>query len=346
MFIEDSMQQKILGQYFTKKDKWLRPHIKNFIMSSGCDVIYDPYAGDGDLLKLSDIFGIFKAVGLDIDSKKGFDINDSLLNIPKKTNAIIITNPPYLSNYSAKRRNIYDNVKKYFATSEYDDIYLIALEKMLQAQDHVVAIVPETVINSNFKHKHKLGSITIIEENCFDDTETPVCVLCFDGKIKDFSKIKVYKNDKYLNSLGYFEKLRLKPSKIIKISFNDVTGNIALRAVDTTNPDSMIRFMKKAELDYDLSGIKTSSRLITIIKFNKIDNGKLDLFLEECNSILMDYRDRTNDVLLSPFKGNMKNGRRRRRLDYETARAIMEIAYNKIFEGNDLWTISACLSTH
>lgn len=339
------MQKRILGQYFTKKNNWLRSHVKDFVISSGCNVIYDPFAGDGDLLKLSHNFGIAQVFGMDIDMKKEFAVNDSLVNIPTIRNAIIITNPPYLTNYSAKRKNIYDTVEKYFNNSEYDDIYLIALEKMIEAQKYVVAIVPETFINNNFRQKHKLNSITIIEENCFDDTENPVCVLCFDGRIKEFEEIKVYKNDDYLNNLRYFEKSRLRPLKNIRLSFNDATGNIALRAVDTTNPNSMIRFMKINELDYDLASIKISSRLITIINFNRLNDSELDVFLEECNKILLNYRDRTNDVLLSPFKGNMKNGRRRRRLDYETARAIIEIAYNNLYEGDTLWTMSPCSNT-
>ena len=311
-------------------------------MSSDCNAIYDPFAGNGDLLKLYDSFGFAKAIGLDIDPNKEFTVNDSLLNIPTEKDAIIITNPPYLTNYSARRKGIFGSVEKYFNNSEYDDVYLVALEKMLQAQKYVVAIVPETFINSNFKQKHKLNSITIIEENCFDDTETPVCVLCFDGKVKDPAGIKVYKNDEYLNNLGYFEELRLKPSKKVQIAFNDATGSIALRAVDTTNPDSMIRFMKTDELDYDVQDIKVSSRLITIIKLNRLNQSKLDSFLKECNNLLESYRNRTNDVLLSPFKGNMKNGRRRRRLDYETARAIIEMAYNNIIGGDTLWTMSHC----
>jgi len=334
------LKQKILGQYFTKIDKWLKPQILKFIKSAKCSTIYDPFAGDGDLLKLSGVFGFKKTIGLDIDPNKSFELNDSLVNIPKKNNSIIITNPPYLTNYSAKRKGIYEEVAKYFNKSEYDDVYLMALEKMLQAQDNVVAIVPETFINSNFKYKHKLQSITIIEENCFDDTETPVCVLCFDSRTKNLSEVKVYKNDVYLNSLGYFESQRLKPSKNIKIKFNDIRGNIALRAVDTTNPNSMIRFMRKEELDYDLIGIKVSSRLITIINVDRLSATELEKLLKECNDILSEFRNKTFDVLLSPFKGNMKNGRRRRRLDYETARAIIEIAYNKLFEGENLWTMS------
>jgi len=341
------MAKKIVfGQFNTKKNIWLKKHIRKFILGTEATIAYDPFAGDGDLLEAARNIGFQKTAGLDVDKKLAWENNDSLLHIPTVKNSIIITNPPYLTNYSAKRKGIHEEVDKYFSNSEYDDLYLIALEKMIQAQRYVVAIVPETFINSNFKQKHKLSSITIIEENCFDDTETPVCVLCFDGIVKKAGEIKVFKNDEYLNTLEYFEKMRLKPSKNIRMSFNDASGSIALRAVDTTDPNSMIRFMKKDELDYDLNNIKVSSRLITIININRIYHGELDSFLAECNKILMSFRQRTNDVLLSPFKGNMKNGKRRRRLDYETARAMLEMAYNNIYEGDTLWTTSACSNTH
>lgn len=339
------MKKRILGQFFTEKNNWFRKHIKNFILKSNCKIAYDPFAGNGDILQVVNKLTKLKTIGLDIDSIRKFKKNDSLINIPYIKNAIIITNPPYLSNYSAKRKKIYHKVAKYFNNSNYDDLYLIALEKMLLAQKYVVAIVPETFINSSFKDKSKLQSITIIEDNCFNDTENPVCVVCFDGIVKPFKKIKVYKNDDYLNTLGYFENSRLKPNKNLKIIFNDTQGNIALRAVDTTNPKRMISFMKKKELDYNLNGIKISSRLITIVNVKNI-NGQLTNLIEMCNIILKQYRLKTNDVLLSPFKGNMKNGRRRRRLDYETARAIIEQAYNKLNLGEKIWTTSLCLNTH
>src|SRR3990167_3945429 len=49
-----------------------------------------------------------------------------------------------------------------------------ALKKCL-TNDYGVVIIPETFINSSFP-KNRLVSITILEDNPFDDTETPVCV--------------------------------------------------------------------------------------------------------------------------------------------------------------------------
>jgi len=40
--------------------------------------------------------------------------------------------------------------------------------------------------------------------------------------------------------------------------------------------------------------------------------------------------------MLSPFKGNMKNGVRRRRLDFQTCRAIIERAYHTTVAKNNV----------
>lgn len=312
---------------------WLKPQIIEFINKSKCQIAYDPYAGAGDLIKCSDLYGISEIKGLDIDNNLGWEINDSLVHIPHLEDAIIITNPPYLSNYSAARKKVLDDVRQYFDNSKYDDLYLIALDRMLEAQDNVVAIIPETFINSSYAQKNKLSSITILEDNPFEDTDTPVCVVCFDGKSKDYNQISVYKNSELVSNLEHLESLRPITKNNVKIKFNEIAGWLGLRAVDTTNPENMIRFDYKENFDYDWSkGIKVSSRLLSIIEIDipLIDRDK---YILECNNILEKMRLETKDIILSPFKGNMKNGVRRRRLDFYTARAIMEEAYENLYGG-------------
>ncbi len=323
--ISDTKRQ--LGQYYTRQEYWLLPQVISFIKSTNSSIAYDPFAGDGHLLKAVKKLGLNKAVGLDISKNLRWKSNDSLIDVPKLNNSIIITNPPYLTNYSAKRKGIYKSVAKYFEDGKYDDLYQVAIEKCLN-NERGVMIIPETFINSSFP-KNRLSSITILEKNPFEDTENPVCIICFDDKIKSKKDIKIYKNDIYLGNLEYFEKFRLKPQKHIRIKFNDISGKIALRAVDGVNPKAYISFMKKEHLDYDLKGIKHSSRLITLINA-QVDNKYLDVLIHKSNKILKKYRDDTCDILLSPFKGNRKDGIRRRRLDYQTARAILELAYINI----------------
>jgi hypothetical protein len=128
-------KKEALGQYFTKRSVWLTENIKEFIVKSGCSIAYDPVAGSGELLKVASQLG-FNTIGLDIDRSFGWKYNDSLVKIPTIKNAIIITNPPYLFKGSAKRKHLFDQVDKYFSTTKYDDLYLLALERMLDAQDY------------------------------------------------------------------------------------------------------------------------------------------------------------------------------------------------------------------
>jgi len=108
------MKKTILGQYFTKDKLWLKPQVLEFIKKSNCDMTFDPFAGEGYILNVAKKLGFQKIVGLDIDKSLGWQINDSLISIPHIDNkTIIITNPPYLSNYSASRKGIMNKVKKF-----------------------------------------------------------------------------------------------------------------------------------------------------------------------------------------------------------------------------------------
>ena len=322
----------IYGKFFTTETVWLKKHIKQFIAETRTEIAYDPFAGAGDLLRAANNLGYKKIKGLDIDPDLFWEKNDSLLSIPHLDSAIIITNPPYITNYSAARKKVDKGLNKYFQTSKYDDLYLIALDKMLEAQEFVVAIIPETFINSNYKQKNRLYSLTVLEENPFGDTDTPVVVACFDGRVKPLEEIKIYKNDHYVNSLGAIENMRLIPHKDVPMIFNDRNGWLGVRCIDTTRADEMLRFDFKDNIDYDWEkGIKVSSRLLTLIEID-VPEEKKSPFIWECNRILNTVRAETQDIIFSPFKGNMKNGKRRRRLDFLTCRAIIERAYHKTVE--------------
>lgn len=218
-------KKRVLGQYFTKESLWLKPQIIDFINSTRAKTAYDPFAGAGDILNsVINLCSVNSTFGLDIDSNLNWDYNDSLINIPHIDDAIIVTNPPYITNYSAKRKGLYDNLAIYFNMTSYTDLYLLALDRMLDAQDNVVAVIPETFINSNYRNKNRLHSLTILEENPFTDTEVPVLVACFDSLNKSLDKVKVYKNAEYVNTLGQLESMRLVPKGSVNMNFNDKEG--------------------------------------------------------------------------------------------------------------------------
>lgn len=321
-----------LGQFFTKESIWLKPHIKKFIQECSCKIAYDPFAGGGDLLRVAtEQLGFNNTIGLDIDDTLEWTQNDSLLNIPHVDNAIIITNPPYIAKQSASRKKI--DLSKYFLLSKYDDVYLIALDNMLKAQKHVVAIIPESFINSSYMQKNKIYSITVLEDNPFEDTENPVCVVCFDGIEKSFSNVKIYKNESLIGSLEDIRKIRIEPKNNVDITFNTLEGWLGLRAVDSTDDKTIINFDYKENFKYDWeNNIKVSSRHFSLININVPEKLK-PLFINECNLILNEIREKSFDILLTPFKGNTKKGIRRRRLDFRLARAIMELAFHKVCGG-------------
>ena len=150
-----------LGQYFTKDEVWLRPHIKEHIISlmEKYKLCVDPFAGDGHLLNIAKVFG-YETVGHDIDAdickKNGWGVpNDSLMNVIRHKDAFVLTNPPYLAKNSAKRMK--SEMVSYFQPGAIpgieiemlgvlDDLFKFAIEKVLQTYNESIWIVPESGI--------------------------------------------------------------------------------------------------------------------------------------------------------------------------------------------------------
>jgi hypothetical protein len=310
------------AQHFTLGEQWLTKPVKEFIESYCEHGIVDPYAGDCSLRTPLEKMGVKDFIGFDIDEKMVNGVvkhNDSLLSIPS-TKRLLVTNPPFMSKCTATRYG--SRFYKYFESTALTDIYLIALEKCLASHDNVVAIVPETfLLNGNFTDR--LSLIVIVEENIFGNTDCPVLVACFQKDKNPKSKVKIYKNDKYLITLGELHKRDKLPDKKAKITFNEQNGNIGLRGIDGTQSDR-IAFCEPEALNYKRK-MKVSSRLISLVDVPDA-KGKEKELVEACNKILEQYRQDTHDLLMAPFKGNNKSGQRRRRIDYKTARAIIEEA--------------------
>jgi len=313
------------GQFFTTKSSWLLPQIIDFIRECKPEAVVDPFVGLGDLLThVDEIVPQSKRIGYDIEPKGGAICNDSLVEVPVHARSVIVTNPPYLAKHSAKRKRVWKDSAKYYAMGR-NDLYQVALDRCLESCDRVVAIVPETFLNSSYPKNH-LRHVTIVEHDLFHDTDCPVCIVCFDNKQKKLSEIPIYRDEEKLGTLQGFEDVRMRPQKTIKIQFNDPTGTIALRAVDLQDIKKPIQFMRRDEIGYPIEMVKVSSRLVTFLSIPSISEEQVDAVILAANRILEEYRDETCDVVLSPFKGNRKDGRRRRRLDYRTARALLEKA--------------------
>lgn len=316
-----------LGSFYTTKSGWLTPEVcaflENALAQSGGQIL-DPFAGDGHLIetiKSDPILGnqVKQATGFDIQGSN-WPINDSLVAIPNPTRAVIVTNPPYLANHSAKRKGVDLLVAKYFANSTQKNLYRIALENSLASADYVVAIIPETFLLSTFP-KLRLELAVVIQDSLFGDTDAPALVACFTKE--DCADARVFTGNQSIGTLAEILALRESSAPKKKIVFNNPKGRIGLRAVDGSDGESPIAFMPASEFDYSSRKVMVSSRLMTYLDLPDLSDGEIDSIIIRANAALQRVRKDSGDLVLAPFKGNDRNGKRRRRLDYALARKIL-----------------------
>lgn len=324
-----------LGSFYTTNAGWLTSQVKNFLqtaLENSKGVVLDPFAGDGHLLKAIQADNqlgskISKVSGFDIQGQS-WPINDSLVAIPNPDKAVILTNPPYLANHSAKRKGIETLVEKYFNKSTRKNLYQIALENALAVADYVVAIIPETFLLSSFP-KQRLVVAVVIQDALFGDTEAPALVACFGPKGDSIADI--FTGEK---KIGNFEEIfavrNRKPITKHKIVFNDPKGRIGLRAVDGSDGESEICFLLAENFAYPTKSVLVSSRLMTYLEIPELPDKQLEQTINLANTLLASLRVASADLVLAPFKGNDKNGKRRRRLDYALARRILNQAVSSV----------------
>ncbi len=333
--VEIDASKVSLGSFYTTQSGWLTPEVIKFLESALKDskgLLLDPFAGDGHLLEAIKENKalknkVVKAEGFDIQGET-WPINDSLLEIPNPKRAVIVTNPPYLANHSAKRKGVSSLVQKYFERSTQKNLYMIALENCLQSSDYVVAIIPETFLLSTFP-KDRLELAVVIQTDLFGDTDAPALVACFGKQATESAS--VYIGNRLVGKLNEILELRKPkaPTKL-KIIFNEPKGRIGLRAVDGSDGKSPIEFLSAASFDYPAESVVFSSRLMTYLEIPELQDREIPDVIREANRDLNRIRKASGDLVLAPFKGNDRNGKRRRRLDYALARGILNQAVKEI----------------
>jgi hypothetical protein len=316
-----------LGSFYTTKSGWLTPEVRDFLekaLDQSRGYLLDPFAGNGHLLNVVKDDStlqrrIAKANGFDIQGTT-WPINDSLVSIPNPKRAVILTNPPYLANHSAKRKGVSSLVEKYFKRSTQKNLYMIALENALASADYVVAIIPETFLLSSFP-KDRLELAVVIQDSLFGDTDAPALVACFTKE--SCSDARIFTGHEPIGELKQILALRKSTATRQKIVFNEPNGRIGLRAVDGSDGVSPIAFMPASEFSYSNKKVLASSRLMTYLDMPAVSDDKIPEIIKQANTELHEIRKNSGDLVLAPFKGNDKNGRRRRRLDYALARRIL-----------------------
>lgn len=314
------------GQYYTITNPFNLTIFKIWFSNaklSASDKILEPFAGANNIPKLIKETGIENEwVCYDIEPSASpvidihIQVKDTLNNFPTGFK-MAITNPPYLAKNSASRRKL-----KYPINSSYDDLYKIALSKMLDNCDYVAAIIPESFITSNLFRERLYAFISL---NCkmFNDTDCPVCLALF-NKTKT-SDTKMFIGDNYIGQLSGFENIQnalLQFENRHEWKFNDCGGEIGLHGID--NLETRDIYFHYGE-DIDDKDVKSTSR--SIVKISGLpDSVDRHKFIFICNDLLNDYRDVTEDVFLTSFKCLRRDGRYRRRLDFKIAKCILNKA--------------------
>lgn len=333
--IEIDVDKVSRGSFYTTQNGWLTPQVVQFLakaLAESNGQLLDPFAGDGHLLQAVSSHELLsqrvaQSSGFDIEGQT-WPINDSLIAIPNPTKAVILTNPPYLANHSARRKGVLSLVQKYFEVSGENNLYRIAIKNSLAVSDYVVAIIPETFLLSSFP-KDRLELVVVIQDELFGDTEAPAVVACF-GKVSNQDAL-VYKSDRLVGKLSEVLALRTPYAKTkVKIVFNEPNGRIGLRAVDGSDGKSPIEFLAAKDFSYPKSDVLVSSRLMTYLEIPLLEEIQVVEVIDSANTILKDLRVRSADLVLAPFKGNDRNGKRRRRLDYALARRILNEAVSNL----------------
>lgn len=338
-------KKKALGQYFTVNNPFHLSVFKEWfclIPDDDKKIIVEPFAGANNIVKMVNEFldennyRETKWCCYDIDTSHvsivpgcKIENRDTLKSFPQGF-SVAITNPPYLAKNSATRS------KLDFPDTDYDDLYKYCLSVLLRNLDYVAAIIPESFITCDL-FRERLYAVSSLTCNMFVDTECPVCLSLFvpeKTKVENSLEItdyKIYQMDTYIgNSLSILQEssLILSPSdsdNSVIWKFNDKSGNIGIKCIDNTKNPS-IYFLCGDMVDS--KKVSSSSRSLTLVSGLPSDVD-LELFVDDCNKLLNMYRQTTHDIYLTSFKGLRADGKYRRRLDFNTARKILNSVYNR-----------------
>ena len=328
---EELEQKRLNGVFYTISNpfktegfcRWF-----DLIEDKESNIFIEPFAGANNIvLMINEINSNLKWECYDINppNYNNFDDfpvikRDTLNDFPNKYH-VAITNPPYLAKNSATRRGLS------FPETIYDDLYKLSLDVMLQNVDYIAAIVPESFLTQKLFHD-RLHTVISLTCKMFEDTECPVCLALFvPEKTDDF---RIYRQDKFIGNYSELKNdIRLSEYSNIDWKFNDSLGTVGLYAIDN-QVQASIRFCIGDNIDSD--AVKYTSRSVTRIS-GLPDDIDLVEFVDKCNEILAEYRNHTEDVFLTSFKGLRKDNKYRRRLDFKTAKNILNKAMEFFVNG-------------
>lgn len=314
---EGVSRKRRLGSFYTQGNPFVYPGFREwFGQLPLTPVALEPFAGSKQISQLIAEAGYdVEWVYYDVDpAVPGVICQDTIEKFPTGF-SVVITNPPWLSFHFAKRKKV-PVTKEYFRG--YSSLYLTAIDEALRGADFVAMIIPESFVTSGH-FTDRLQHVISLPTRMFDDTEMPTALALWGPHPSpDFI---LWRQD---HCLGSFNDLAvgLRPTPCAsRIRFNVLDGQIGLKAIDSINTASIAFCLPEA---IPAEKIKHSARLVSRIDVQDIADPLA--VIQVANDVLNDWRTKTEDVLLTAFKGVRADGLFRRRLDWANARAILSQA--------------------
>jgi hypothetical protein len=304
------------GIFYTRKSPFTHPVFLEWLKQIPTDTpVLEPFAGNKMIPSFLralrfDCFDLFPA-------DDTTHCRDTLADFPQGYR-VCITNPPYLAKNSAKRNALL------YPPTPWDDVYKMALSLILTHCEYAAVIIPQSFLTSSFP-KERLQAAISLTYDVFNDTTVPVLLALFGRDTIADPLIYEFNGTTSVSLSSASSALPIAHTRV-PMKFNEPAGQIGLLAVDLSSSDKHIRFCLPSEVP---NKVTHSSRSYTRI-YISLAIKDIPALILEANRILNGWRASTADVMLAPFKGVRKDGRFRRRLDYATARAILDIAIQNL----------------
>ena len=303
-------KQRQFGQFFTQINPFYHKAFLRWASRASLPErkVLEPFAGANHIIShLKDMELCKQYSSYDIDpAHAAVQFRDTLADFPTGFH-VCITNPPWLAKNSATRRGLP------YADEGYDDLYKLALDRCLSNCDYVAALVPESFIRADL-FQGRMSDFVSLPSKLFRDTSHPVGLALF--LPTGCSDVCIWSGSRPVGTLSALEAARPKSRKNgTSVIFNDPAGNVGLIALDNTKGAS-IRFCSVEEL----AGyrVKHSCRVITKLSVA----GRVNI--KSWNSYIDAFRKKTEDVLLTCYRGVRLDGKYRRRMDWQLARGIIQ----------------------
>jgi len=272
--------------------------------------ILEPFAGAGHLFSYVDA----EWHGYDIEPNHPDVVQrDTFKEFPTGYR-VCITNPPYLAKTVVSRRKLPVQLV-------HEDMYLDALQLMLDNCEYVAAIIPSTFWNQNL-FKDRLYAWDKFDMKLFSDTDAPAGVAYFVPHT--VKKTRTFVNGKEIHLSA--NNTPIKSNFPVLFNPKDLSPYLVVGIDTISQNDIHIRRLNVNDIEglvNDKFECKSTNRSIFPISCKHLKEEDLP----QINEMISKWREDTSDFFLTSYKSCMKSGKYRKRISFTEVRWILENYY-------------------